>query len=65
MMPNRTRGDGLFVFIRVEMMNDKEASTIMDKSTFTGKIISIQPRIRLTRSFDEASHNNTLAMPLS
>ena len=26
------------------------------KSTFTGKIISIQPRIRLTRSFDEASH---------
>ena len=29
----------------------------MDKSTFTGKIISIQPRIRLTRSFDEASHS--------
>lgn len=28
----------------------------MDKSTFTGKIISIQPRIRLLRSFDEASH---------
>jgi len=28
----------------------------MEKSTFTGKIISIQPRIRLTRSFDEASH---------
>ena len=28
----------------------------MTKSTFTGKIISIQPRIRLTRSFDEASH---------
>jgi hypothetical protein len=27
------------------------------KSTFTGKIISIQPRIRLTRSFDEASHS--------
>ena len=26
------------------------------KSTFTGTIISIQPRIRLTRSFDEASH---------
>jgi hypothetical protein len=26
------------------------------KSTFKGKIISIQPRIRLTRSFDEASH---------
>jgi len=28
----------------------------MDKSTFTGKITSIQPRIRLTRSFDEGSH---------
>lgn len=28
----------------------------MDKHTFTGKIISIQPRIRLLRSFDEASH---------
>ncbi|WP_422484787.1 hypothetical protein [Gudongella sp. DL1XJH-153] len=28
----------------------------MDKHIFTGKIISIQPRIRLTRSFDEASH---------
>lgn len=28
----------------------------MDKSTFTATIISIQPRIRLTRSFDEASH---------
>jgi hypothetical protein len=28
----------------------------MDKSTFKGIIISIQPRIRLTRSFDEASH---------
>ncbi len=28
----------------------------MEKSTFKGKIISIQPRIRLTRSFDEASH---------
>lgn len=28
----------------------------MDKSIFTGKIISIQPRIRLLRSFDEASH---------
>lgn len=27
----------------------------MDKLIFTGKIISIQPRIRLTRSFDEAS----------
>jgi hypothetical protein len=26
------------------------------KSTFKGRIISIQPRIRLTRSFDEASH---------
>ena len=26
------------------------------KSTFTGQITSIQPRIRLTRSFDEASH---------
>jgi hypothetical protein len=28
----------------------------MDKSIFKGKITSIQPRIRLTRSFDEASH---------
>jgi len=28
----------------------------MDKSTFTATIISIQPRIRLIRSFDEASH---------
>ncbi len=28
----------------------------MNKSVFTGTIISIQPRIRLTRSFDEASH---------
>lgn len=28
----------------------------MDKHNFIGKIISIQPRIRLTRSFDEASH---------
>lgn len=26
------------------------------RSTFKGTIISIQPRIRLTRSFDEASH---------
>ena len=28
----------------------------MEKSTFTATIISIQPRIRLTRSFDESSH---------
>jgi len=28
----------------------------MDKSNFKGTITSIQPRIRLTRSFDEASH---------
>ena len=28
----------------------------MDKHTFKGTIISKQPRIRLTRSFDEASH---------
>ena len=28
----------------------------MDKSLFTGKIVSIQPRIRLIRSFDESSH---------
>lgn len=27
-----------------------------NKAIFTGKITSIQPRIRLTRSFDEASH---------
>ncbi len=29
----------------------------MDKLTFEGTIISIQPRIRLTRSFDEVSHS--------
>lgn len=29
----------------------------MDKLSFEGQIISIQPRIRLTRSFDESSHN--------
>ena len=28
----------------------------MDKSIFTAKILSVQPRIRLTRSFDESSH---------
>ncbi|MDD4347097.1 MAG: hypothetical protein PHZ11_09495 [Desulfitobacteriaceae bacterium] len=28
----------------------------MDKLTFKGTIKSIQSRIRLTRSFDEASH---------
>jgi hypothetical protein len=28
----------------------------MDKNIFIGKIISIQPRIRLLRSFDEVSH---------
>lgn len=28
----------------------------MDKHIFTGRIISIQPRIRLTRSFGETSH---------
>ena len=28
----------------------------MDKLTFTATILSIQPRIRLTRSFDESSH---------
>ena len=28
----------------------------MDKLSFKGTITSIQPRIRLTRSFDEASH---------
>ncbi len=33
-----------------------EASTHMDKHNFTGKVISIQPRIRLSRSFDEASY---------
>jgi hypothetical protein len=27
-----------------------------NKAIFTGQITSIQPRIRLTRSFDEASH---------
>lgn len=29
----------------------------MDKLTFSGMITSVQPRIRLVRSFDEASHN--------
>ncbi len=29
----------------------------MDKLTFTGNILSVQPRIRLIRSFDEVSHN--------
>lgn len=29
----------------------------MDKLTFNGTIISIQPRIRLIRSFDETSHS--------
>lgn len=28
----------------------------MDKLTFTGQIQSIQPRTRLTRSFDEVFH---------
>ncbi|MFA7147779.1 MAG: hypothetical protein WC109_02980 [Syntrophomonadaceae bacterium] len=27
------------------------------KISFKGKIISVQPRIRLIRSFDERSHN--------
>jgi hypothetical protein len=34
----------------------KEATYQMDKSIFKGTITSIQPRIRLTRSFDEVSH---------
>lgn len=29
----------------------------MDKLIFKGTIISIQPRIRLIRSFDETSHS--------
>ena len=29
----------------------------MSKKQFKGTILSIQPRIRLTRSFDESSHN--------
>ena len=29
----------------------------MDKITWSGKIISVQPRIRLTRSFDQRSHS--------
>ncbi len=29
----------------------------MSKLQFNGTIISIQPRIRLTRSFDESSHS--------
>lgn len=35
----------------------KGSSQIMDKLNFIGKIISIQPRIRLNRSFDESSHS--------
>jgi hypothetical protein len=38
------------------LKNERRLVTIMEKSTFKGTIISIQPRIRLTRSFDEASH---------
>jgi hypothetical protein len=29
----------------------------MDKVTWSGKIVSVQPRIRLTRSFDERYHS--------
>ena len=29
----------------------------MSKFTWSGKLISVQPRIRLLRSFDESSHN--------
>jgi len=28
----------------------------MDKIAWSGRILSVQPRIRLTRSFDESSH---------
>ena len=37
-------------------MKGRRRPQVMDKHIFTGKIISIQPRIRLTRSFDESSH---------
>jgi hypothetical protein len=37
-------------------MNVEGGPQPMSKSTFKGLIKSIQPRIRLTRSFDEASH---------
>lgn len=40
----------------VSQFRVKEVSTNMNKSIFKGIIISIQPRIRMTRSFDEASH---------
>jgi len=34
-----------------------KGSKLMSKLSFRGVIISIQPRIRLTRSFDQAYHN--------
>ena len=38
-------------------MNEKEATHQMGKLSFKGTIKSIQPRIRLTRSFEETSHS--------
>jgi len=38
------------------VVSREEVTHPVDKSTFKGTITSIQPRIRLTRSFDEASH---------
>jgi hypothetical protein len=32
------------------------ASAIPGKLSWQGKVVSVQPRIRLTRSFDERSH---------
>lgn len=34
----------------------REVPHQMDKSAFTARIVSVQPRILLTRSFDESSH---------
>lgn len=34
-----------------------EVNIFVDKISFKGTIISVQPRIRLIRSFDERSHN--------
>src|SRR5690554_1933701 len=41
----------------MELIRTKEVTHQMDKSNFTAKIISVQPRIRLIRSFDESTHN--------
>ena len=39
------------------LSRQKNRNIAMSKFTWSGKIISVQPRIRLLRSFDESSHN--------